>query len=441
MQKQPLIERLGLEPVPMSLKTTQWWEYFMIQLAFSVNSGNFLVPALAVLEGGLSFYWAILSTVLGAGLAFLFVSILSLPGARYGLPGQFVIRTMIGKKLSMFSASPIRSLTSLYWFSVQTIGGTLVVISILEKWAGLSVPFLPVALSLALVMTVLALIGFDAVKKATKMFIPVLVVGQMILLYIFLSDITSGNVQVNETSSFSFSMFVFFASLAFVQYVSGVSASSDMTRYATNERHGFWGLYAGNVIGFTMTAILGSLSAELYQNSNPFVAASESTGSVVFMIIIIITAMVSMISINLSNAYTGGFSLLNALPQIGRLKSAILFGVCGIVLSAFPTLVENAESYISWLGAFVVPLSAIIVTDFILIKKKEISEEDLIQLAEGKATYNHQALATLLTMIVFYIAIPDQWSPGFITFVATSVVYYSLMSMKVNRNVRGQRAS
>jgi purine-cytosine permease-like protein len=432
--KNPAIERLGLESVPQELKTTTWFEYFTIQLAFSVNAGNFLVPALAVLEGGLPMGWAILSTLLGASLAFFFVSVLSLPGARYGLPAQYVIRSMIGTKLSRLVASPVRSLTSLYWFSVQTIGGTLVVLSLVNKASGIDLPLIPIAVSLALIMTILALIGFEAVKKATKMFMPFLLIGQAAILFIFISTAADrmGSSILFSGGEFSIGPFVFFASLAFVQYVSGVSASSDVTRYASTGKQGFWGLFAGNVFGFFMTALLGTFSAALFQNSNPFVAATEQTGSVLLTILIGICAMVSMISINLSNAYTGGFSLLNAIPALGRVKSALVFGGTGIFLSCFPALVDNAKDYISLLGAFVIPLSAVIVADYTYIKKARISEEDLARLASGTFKYNHKAIYVITASLAVYFLIPEGWSPGFISFLLTFMVYSFVSKQAAN---------
>lgn len=433
--KNPTIERLGLESVPQNLKTTTWFEYFIIQLAFSVNSGNFLVPALAVMEGGLSMFWAILSTLIGGTLSFFFVSVLSLPGARYGLPAQYVIRSMIGTRLSRLIASPVRSLTSLYWFSVQTIGGTLVVLSLLKKAVGVEFPLIPIAVSLALIMTILALIGFEAVKKAAKLFMPFLLIGQAAILIIFINTSAneSGTNILFSGGGFSLGAFVFFASLAFVQYVSGVSASSDITRYAKSGKQGFWGLFAGNVFGFFMTALLGTFSAALFNNLNPFVAATEQTGSVLLTILIGICAMVSMISINLSNAYTGGFSLLNAIPSLGRVKSALVFGAAGIILSCFPALVNNAKDYISLLGAFVIPLSAVIVADFLYIKKARIPDKDLERLASGTFQYNQKAIYTLSAALVIYFLIPEGWSPGFISFLLTFMMY-GLISKQSSKN-------
>lgn len=135
------IERLGLEAVPKELKTSTAFDYIRIQTAISINAGNFLVPAIAVLEGGLTFLEAVLATVAGALIAFFFVSVLSLPGAKYGIPAQYAIRAMLGTKGAMWLSSPVRTLTSLYWFSVQTIAGTYMVKEIIERSFGIVLPF------------------------------------------------------------------------------------------------------------------------------------------------------------------------------------------------------------------------------------------------------------------------------------------------------------
>jgi NCS1 nucleoside transporter family len=436
MVKQPVIERLGLEPVPTDQKTTTWKEYFIIQLAFSVNAGNFLIPALAVLEGGLSFAAAFTCTLLGALAAFLFVSFLSLPGSRYGLPAQYVLRTLLGTKLSMRIASPIRSLTSLYWFSVQTIGGTYVFLSIVKKITGVSLPFIPVAAGLALIMTLLALVGFHAVKKATKYFIPVLVVGQLAILYLFITKGLSLGVMTTLTEGTKDAgavSFFFYSSLVFVQYVSGVSASSDITRYSKSSAHGFWGLYGGNVVGFMMTALLGGLSASLFGELNPFVIASELTSSLILLFIITACAMVSMISINLSNAYTGGYSLLNALPGLSRIQSAAVFGAAGILLSCIPSLVLNAKAYISFLGILIIPISAIVTADYLFVQKGRLTENSLLQLLSGTSTYNKEALWVLVIGMISYVLIPETYSPGFLSFILTSAVYTVTKQRSVSR--------
>jgi NCS1 nucleoside transporter family len=427
-QQQKFIERFGLESVPTELRQTAWYEYFMIQVAISVNAGNVLLPALAVLEGGLSFQTAVLSTCIGAATAFLFVSLLTSPGAKHGIPAQFAIRSILGRKGGQFIASPIRTITSIYWFAVQTIGGTFVIKEMLNRWLHLNVPFTMLAVVLGIIMAILALIGFDAVKKATKFFLPVLVLGELVMLYLYFTS-TRGGLTLQDVlvqdKNYDFPTMFFYASLVFVQYVSGVSASSDMARYAKSYRHAFWGLYSGNCFGFILTAILGAYTAVVSQQLNPFVYASQLTSSSILLAIIFLSAIVSMISININNAYTGGYSLLNSAPSIGRVKSSILFGIFAVLLCTVPSVVTEAKNYISLLGAFIIPLSAVIVTDFLYVKKGDLTIEDMTILTSGKYSLNKHAFLSVSGGTILYLLLPDSLSPGFVAFVVTSFVYMS----------------
>ncbi|WP_100374505.1 purine-cytosine permease family protein [Bacillus sp. FJAT-45037] len=427
--REPMIERFGLESVPKHLQTTTAKEYAAIQVAISVNAGNVLVPALAVLEGGLTFLQAVLSTVIGAALAFMFVSYLTLPGSKYGIPSQYGIRAILGSKGARYLASPVRTVTSMYWFAVQTIGGTYLVKELIERTFSVNIPFFALAIFLATIMAVLALVGFEAVKKVTRYFLPMLFIGGVVMLWILMTNEVNGRTFgtiVNEPSGASFSVMFFFASLAFVQYVSGVSSASDMARYAKSVRHGFWGLFSGNVLGFLMTAILGAYTAALAGSVNPYVTASQLTNSTISLTIIVIASIASMIMINLSNAYTGGYSLLNSLPQLGRVRSAVVFGCLAILLSTIPALVEQAQVYISFLGALIIPLSAVIVCEFLFIKRKQFNTQDVSNITSGEYFYNRIGIMAALIGMIIYVLIPSNASPGFLAFLVTGTLYTGL---------------
>ncbi|WP_096199734.1 purine-cytosine permease family protein [Bacillus sp. FJAT-45350] len=430
IERKSIVERFGLESVPKDLRTTSSLEYTMIQIAIAVNAGNFLVPALAVLEGGLSFFYAVLSTVIGASLAFLFVSFLALPGAKYGIPGQYAIRSILGMNGARFIASPVRTVTSLYWFAVQTIGGTYLLKEMIERAFSVYISFVPLALSMATIMAVLALIGFEAVKKVTKYFLPILFLGGVVMLYIFFTTDAKGmtfqDVWSKEGTN-QVSTMLFFASLAFVQYISGVSSSSDIGRYAKSTNHAFYGLLTGNIIGFTLTAVLGAYTATLAASWNPYVISSQLTDSTLLILIIFLAAMCSMIIINLANAYTGGYSLLNSVPRLGRVKSAVLFGLTAIILSSLPALVDDAKTFISFLGALVIPLSAVIVIDFLVVKKRKLSSADMEKLANQSYRYNKKALLSVVLGLIVYLLLPENLSPGFMAFILVSVMYLGLV--------------
>ena len=432
-RKKTYIEKLGLETVPKSLRTSTTFDYIKIQMAVSINAGNFLVPALAVLEGGLTFLQAVAVTVIGAWVAFFFVSLLALPGAVYGLPAQYAIRTILGMKGAMWLSSPVRTLTSLYWFSVQTIAGTYMVKEIFSRAFGLEISFIYISITLALIMAYLALVGFAAMKKLTSYFAPLLLISGGVMFYIYIFSGNTGGISWSEVmgqeGTGSIGTMLFFASLAFVQYVSGVSSSSDLARYGKTPSAAFVGIYIGNGAGFLCTAILGAYTASAAGHWNPFLVTSQMTNSFVLLLIISSAAIASMISININNAYTGGFSLLNSFPKLGRVKSALIFGAAGVLLSTYPGVVDEAEGFISLLGVFVIPLSAVIVSDFWFIKKRKLSESDFTMLVDSRKPININAVYAIVGGIIVYTMIPSQYSPGFITFFLTIIAYYYIVKL------------
>ncbi|WP_246056049.1 cytosine permease [Alteribacter natronophilus] len=426
MPKAVKFEQLGLEAVPGHLKTAKAHHYIRIQAAVAVNAGNFLVPALAVLEGGLSFYAAVASTAAGAALAFVFVSLLAMPGARYGLPAQYVIRSLIGTKGSMYLASPVRSLTSLYWFGVQTVAGTYIIIELVQRGFGINLPFPAVSFPLAILMAYLAVVGFEAIRKASGFVLPVMGGAAVIMMWLFLTGDYQGGAAAGEavsgTGDWSVPAMMFFAGLAFVQYVSGAGTSSDIARYAKSSRQAVIGIYAGNMLGFMMTAVLGAFTAAAAGEWNPFVEASRLTDSPLLIGIVAAAAVSSMIIINLNNAYTGGYSLLNTFPALGRIRSAVVFGGAGVAVSCFPVIVDNADMFISHLGTVVIPLTAVIIADYLFIKKGTLTPEQ-VSANNNASSFNRTGGLAAAAGVIVYVFVPDMFSPGFVSFFFTMALY------------------
>lgn len=256
------------------------------------------------------------------------------------------------------------------------------------------------------------------------------------MLYIFISATEPGmtfSEVITREGTNHFSSMLFYASLAFVQYVSGVSSASDMARYAKSSKHAFFGLYFGNLSGFLLTAILGAYTATLAGSLNPYVIASQLTDSRLLIFIVLVAALAAMISINMANTYFGGYSLLNSFPRLGRIGSTIIFGSAAIVLSGFPTLVDDAKVYISFLGAFIIPLSAVIVVDFLFIKKRQLSANDFEHLANFTYRYNVKAFICVLIGLLVYLSLPETMSPGFVAFMMTGSLYFLLKKYHFSR--------
>ncbi|MHC0039407.1 purine-cytosine permease family protein [Pseudoneobacillus sp. C159] len=418
------LEKFGLEPIPEEKKSTRWYEYAIIQFSFSPNAGNFLVPALAVTAGGLSFGWALLCTVLGASLSFYIVSVMSQPGSKYGIPAQYAFRSFLGIKGAKYISSPLRAISLIYWFAVQTIGGALIIQVILKKLGGMAIPLLPITLFLSIFMSVLAIIGFEAVRKMTKYCLPIIILGGMVMLLLFMispidafhfDQVWNSQQATNQVSSM-----IFYAGLAFVQYLGGAWSSSDLARYAKSDRDAHWGIMIGNILGYSFTAFIGIYAALATGNWNPYVAANDLTHSQLITSVIFLSAMVSMVLINMNNAYSGGFSLLNSFPSLGRIKSTMLFCLLGILLSCFPAVVDEAKQFISLLGVLVGPVIGVSIIEYVFIKKRTI---DLFVL-KGDYHYNRRAMILIILGTILALVLPRNWPSGTIIFAFVSVIYF-----------------
>ncbi|WP_243449936.1 cytosine permease [Neobacillus terrae] len=118
--------------------------------------------------------------------------------------------------------------------------------------------------------------------------------------------------------------------------------------------------------------------------------------------------------------------MLNTFHRLGRVKSSLIFGVAAIILSGFPELVNGAQKYISYLGTFIIPLSAVIVVDYLAIKKAALTDNDLIAITSSSFHINKNALSAIILGACFFILIPKNLSPGFLSFLLTSGFYFAM---------------
>lgn len=412
------IEKIGLEPVPAGQRTSTWRDYFLLQFSFSFNAGNFLLPALAVLQGGLPFWWAVGSMVAGNVLAFILVALFSFPGVDYGIPGQFAARMILGIKGSRYFGSLLRALIAVYWFSVQTVGAAVVVSFMLQRLTGTTLNIMWLSLLFAAVMTVLAIAGYETVKVAVRFIFPVLTLVMIVLTWQFLtSDATSYQwvsvLAAGENRSIG--TFLLYAGLAFAQYVPAISGSSDLCRYARHRIDAFIGLVGGSALGMAITASLVAYGAIASGEWNPYMAASALNDSLMIQLLLLAGVLVSLCAINLNNAYTGGMSLLNAFPTTNRMKTTAIFGLVSSAICLYPGIIDHAAVYIHALGGLAVPLAGVLVVDYLFVHKQQIDVDELAR-RDGiyRYTYgfNLSAFAAVALAALYFYSVPDKLMPG-----------------------------
>ena len=79
--------------------------------------------------------------------------------------------------------------------------------------------------------------------------------------------------------------------------------------------------------------------------------------------------VVQTFAANLTNVYTAGLSLATSFPALGRLRATVAVGLAAVVLSGFPSLIEEAQSWITHLGNLAAPITGVVLADYLVLRR------------------------------------------------------------------------
>ena len=117
-----------------------------------------------------------------------------------------------------------------------------------------------------------------------------------------------------------------------------VPSIADFCRYTPTRRDMRIGLFASATTAVLVTTFVGGYAGAATGELNPFVAVADLTSVDAVLVILLVAIVVQGIAANITNVYTAGLSLLNAVPSLGRFRSTLVAAVAAIGLCAFPEL-------------------------------------------------------------------------------------------------------
>ena len=412
----PAVEEFGVEPVPAELRTTGWRDLFAILFAFNLSPLMYVLGALAVTAGGLPLWWAAAAIGLGTLTANLLLAVAARVGVDYGLPGQVAMRATFGQWGARGLTSPYRVVASAYWFAAQALAGAFGFQALVQSLTGDHLPLVPVALGLAAAGALLAVVGFDALRYMVRVVLPLSVVFLVVVvvLYVTAAEPAFGFSRVFDSpgKSFTWLGFATFVTVMCGGQLTVVTNVADFFRYARSRRHMQVGLLAGSTAGSFIGAWVGAYSAVAIGESNPFATAAELTGNAVLLCVLLLAILAQTVSVNVMNVYTGGLSLVNTVPRLGRFATTALVAVAAVALSGFPDFINEAQKWFSHLGNVAAPLTGVVVADYLVLKRMRIEVDELFA-AGGRYRYaggvNVAAVAAVLAGIGVYYAVPESW--------------------------------
>lgn len=430
------VEHFGVEPIPEELRTTRWYDLLMIFASFFITPVHMMIAGTAITVGGLSFWGAIFSQILGAAIAFTCFCLFAVAGTDYGLPGAVATRFSLGEKLSRFGPSILRWVTSMFYFAAQTLGGGLAIQALLRELTGTTYHLIIISLLFAIFQTIIAIMGFEGLKKLTRVIFPIKLLGMAYITYALLSSGLSefqwSVISSTPAKDASWAAFAAMVTLGAGVFMTLITDSSDFCRY-TKSRGEMWvGVLGGATISVAIISFIGALSAAAIGDWNIFNAVTRVHPGAGIILFLLLMVVLDNWSINILNLYTAGMCMVNVFPKVGRFWTTVVSGVIATIACMFPVFIEQAGPIMDSFGMFYSPLVGILIADFVLLKKYKINTNDVFN-PEGQYRYsagwNWLAVAVEVIGVITFKLMPIAVIPALANAILCMVLYYGLAKL------------
>lgn len=434
----PTIEEIGIQPVAREHRTGTWLDLFAINFAFGINPLYFIMGAIGVITFSLPLWWAVIGLAVGQLISYAILATVAHLGADYGVPGQVGMRAFLGFWGARVLSSGYRTVAALYWFGVQAVTTAFAVQALAEALVGWHLRVVPVALVLGAFHAILAVLGFDVLRYATKVILPLAVAFLVVIIVLFVRTddprFAVGHVFDSPGQHLTWVHFSAFVTLVIGSQLTFLPSIADFSRYTRSRRDSDFGLYTSAMLSAVTVTFVGGFGAvAVGAVKNPFEIGPELTGSKAVLAFLLLAVIVQSTGVNIINAYNVGMSLANAVPQLGRIVATAIGAVAAVALSSQPDLLTSAADWITNLGNVSAPLAGAVMVDYLVVKRQRIDVPGLYD-PRGPYRYfagvNIAAAAAIAVAIVVYYLMPHSLSKAAWGFGVAATLYWVLSTVQ-----------
>lgn len=345
-------------------------------------AANFVVTTLltgTLFVPGVTFSAALLmiiiGTLLGAGVLTLVGNI----GTRTGLPTMAATRGAFGLRGSLLPVFA-NVVILMGWSWVQAMLAGVTVNYLIESLTGFSNPILFAVLCQTLVVG-LAIFGHEGIARVEP-WLALLILG--IMAYVFIIAFTTFSpaeyvaIPVDETLGLNT---ITVLDIVIATAISWTVLSADINRLARNSTAGM----VGSGVGYTVSTVL-SMTLGLTAISYVVLSGGEAVEFDPTVIVasfgapLAVVIFLSVMATNTMVVYGMVTSVINMRPNL-RLKflpTALILGAISIIGSTWLALLNQFTDFLVTIGAFFVPVFAIMIVDYYLIKRRAYMKDMLL---------------------------------------------------------------
>jgi NCS1 family nucleobase:cation symporter-1 len=427
-----------LAVVPPARRNWGTWNYAALWISMSLCIPTYMLAS-SLIEGGMNWWEAILTVLLGNSIVLIPMILNGHAGARYGIPFPVFARASFGIRGANVAAI-LRAIVACGWFGIQTWIGGASLYQMTRVWVpgiALLPPIFPPALGLETGPAITFLLfwfanmavvffGIESIRKLLLFKAAFLPAAALALLAWALVAARGLGPILSQPSHFQssseFWTFFFPALTGMVGYWATLSLNiPDFTRFARSQRSQILGqaiglppsmtafAFIGVVVTSATTIVFGKMIWDPVQLAGRF----ESRWLVTFaMAAVVVSTLATNIAANIVSP-ANDFS--NLAPSVIDFRRAgYLTGIIGIVILPWK-LVNDPSGYIfTWLIAYsslLGPIGGILIADYYFIRHHELHVDELYR-RDGRYWYTHGFHLAALTALGLGI-VPSL--PGFLS--------------------------
>lgn len=357
-------------------------------------TGTLFVPAVSFTD---AFLMILVGTVIGAVVLTLVGNI----GTRTGLPTMAITRGAFGTRGSLLPVAA-NVVILMGWSWVQAMLAGVTVNYLVESATGFSNPILFAVLAQTLVVA-LAILGHEGIAKVEPWLAVVILA---IMGYVFVTAFTTFSPAefsaIEVDVSLGFTNFVVL-DIVIATAISWTVLSADFNRLAKSSRAGILGSGIGYVVSTVLAMTLGATAISYVILAGDPAAPFDPTVLVAaFGTPLAIVIFMSVMATNTMVVYGMVTSVVNAQAHwnFRFLPTALVVGVISIIGSTWLALLNQFTDFLVMIGAFFIPVFAIMIVDYYIIKRAQYSGDIL---REGPGRYWYTAGVNRAAIAVWVI--------------------------------------
>ncbi|MFZ3578694.1 purine-cytosine permease family protein [Virgibacillus sp. DJP39] len=435
-QSKRLLGNDSIRPLAQHERKVSMFGIFAIWIA-----ANFVITT--ILTGmlfipNITFKEAIIVSLVGSAIGAIPLSLMGRIGSRTGLPTMVISRGSFGQKGAILPAIA-NTIVLVGWSWIQAYMAGLSLDYAMNYIFGYSNINLFTILTQVLVVavTIYGIRGIETTQKFIS--VAMLVLSFVIFYQLFtvykVTDLLTMQIAENPaiTAIIAFDIVI---ATAF----SWMSSVADYNRSAKGEKGAMVATYFGYVIASTIALGLGaavggySIIQGMEQTYDPTVLLAQHG----FGLIASIVVLFSVLSTNAMALYSANMSLLSVIPAKSFWKPALMLGIITIIGALFKdVLMANFFDFVLLIATLYIPIFAIILIDFYILKKGNYEEEEIVSNTTGLYQYTKgfniyayvSYIGGALFALIFTYITPLAIGSSILTFVISGSLYWILMTV------------